>query len=295
LQLLVNILAKKGWVLETLGERLVNGRGRFRMISINPNSYGFLFSKLSHSFFSLAGALLLVVVLGGGLIVSYQDHLKMVRIKRSIQPLASGVTYPLPPRSDIILYLSNMIPSEEDRPIVVEVGEWSPQALLIQEELTEEYPIPISSQGAELIGKGKRPSARTLITSAALKSHSRLDQPDRLLPYSDDLLQERVRAGLSWMDSSKMGYSIQIMLVSKVTISPLDEYLQGSGLTPFQDDLYLFPLKGRRYLLYYGLFNQDKEARFSIKRLPKLIVESGAFVLPLHKIREKVARQQSKP
>ncbi|MBF0447347.1 MAG: hypothetical protein HQL67_04015 [Magnetococcales bacterium] len=109
---------------------------------------------------------------------------------------------------------------------------------------------------------------------------------------SDGQLQRQIEAGQGWLTGSAPGFSIQLMLVSDHSLGRLDTFMQRTDLEKYAEELYLFPLKDKRYLIYFGRFSSRIEAELALKELPVALQKSGIFILPLQKIREKVKNLQ---
>ncbi|MBF0193321.1 MAG: hypothetical protein HQL71_02140 [Magnetococcales bacterium] len=115
-------------------------------------------------------------------------------------------------------------------------------------------------------------------------------KPPRISP--NNILAQRVEAGKGLMKNPGGGYSIQIMRVSEATIGNVNDFIHKTGLTYMTNDLYMFPLKNKQYLIYYGHYDRAKKARKALAKLPEPIQKSGAFIIQLQTIRAKVIEQK---
>jgi hypothetical protein len=252
-----------------------------------------LFLKLSSPVFSLIWGFSLVAVMAVGLIGSYKDRLSPT----SEESFSPGVSYSISSR-------------EKSRKISSALSE---QKTMVSPSIAVEglnnKPVlakGTASKSLRLVLSQVEPGLDQ-VDSLALNNqvidHSAAVADDHELLYGeaapsvvpfDSLLKQRIGAGQSLLSLSEGGYSIQLMLVSHETIGNMDEFIKDNGLENYADDLYLFPLEGKKYLIYYGRFDFIKTAKVALAQLPDSMKKSGAYVIPLRRIRTKTAKQQPK-
>ncbi|MBF0455178.1 MAG: hypothetical protein HQL72_10240 [Magnetococcales bacterium] len=273
-----------------------------------------LFNTLLSPVLSLVGGVSLVTLMAIGLFGSYQARLSVASVNSDIDHPAPGVYYPLPPRKMPETGLSDLITAKTLNPDHLEKKRVDVSAPVPQEEKTPNEavmhrdiyktpPLEVPEEAfsaqvqveAEQIQEEEGPLFSDNLTRyLQYKNRQQAKFTPSMFPKIplQTLLDDRIEAGRSWLTSSKGGYSIQLIVATSKTIGHFEEYVQRNGLEKFSDDLYLFPLSGKRYLLYMGRFDTVKRAKLSLARLPDSFKKSGAYVIPLQRIRAKVSRQQ---
>ncbi len=242
-------------------------------------------------------------------------------------PFASGVTYLLPSRSTARYYESTEDIITEAVVAPIEIEELQPQQVLARE--VKPAPAPVvqaeaqpqklavvvtdkvaaKPEVAHIKVQPQKPQlvltrAESISTKDILRDGAKMvfdstgsyhdamveEIPDFAALSFDALLHERIDAGQQWMAATQGGYSIQLMLVTHETVGMMDDFIVEHGLEHFADDIYMFPLEGKRYLIYYGRFDQAQTARVALSQMPDRIKNSGAFIISLQDIRAKVQR-----
>ncbi|MBF0381473.1 MAG: hypothetical protein HQL69_10665 [Magnetococcales bacterium] len=158
----------------------------------------------------------------------------------------------------------------------------------------------LGNQTKQLINKAYATSsplaAETMTTaemSPLIMEYRLRNIPTQLHKTSNrNLMAQRVEAGEKLMSRPGNSYSIQIMRVSKATIGNVDNFINNLGLAYMTDDLYMFPVNDQQYLIYYGSFDRAKTARKALAKLPDAIQKSGAFIIPLQRIKAKIVKQK---
>jgi septal ring-binding cell division protein DamX len=283
------------------GREKVSQQQKTPSAKTRSNRMGRVLVKLSGSIFSLFIGLSLISVMGAGLIASYNDRHSVAAEYTSAENftakkhLASGVSYQLPSRDEAKNFTTDQVQEKMVVPLPVEIEVLKPRPVLV-EAVSKKEPQLVLAKAESIANRRILRDVERIapaVTEVEVVSLQH-EQPDLASISFDALLDERVHAGQPWMAKAEGGYSVQIMLVSQKTIGNMDKFVQEHGLEHFAEDLYLFPLEGKRYLIYYGRFDLAKTARVALSQLPSKIKKSGAFIIPLQKIRIKVARQQPK-
>ncbi|MBF0358900.1 MAG: hypothetical protein HQL70_09855 [Magnetococcales bacterium] len=270
-----------------------------------------LLNELSSSVAKLVLCILLVAIMLTGLYGSYKDHFKPLQsiptVRDSYTP---GEIYPLPPREQAI----NTQKSKETKRTSLQpvLAAPSPQRKMFEAPDSEIFAAQIAPVPQQKIFTTQTipapqpvepviystPTPTVNVPKATIKPHFYpliMDQqikfthkyaPIKAAPIS---LEKLVDAGRQWLSPVEYGYSVQIMLVSKKSVGNFNQFLHRMDLNSIAKDLHIFPIKDRQYLIYYGRYNSADAARKAITLLPDIVKKSGAFMIRLKDIRNKVA------
>ena len=103
-----------------------------------------------------------------------------------------------------------------------------------------------------------------------------------------DLLQQRLKAGLSWLNNAQgYRYSVQLLLIDETRLSALDAFLETMQKNNFIDNTFVYQARknGKRYFgVMYGGFKQYSNASQSMKQISKKLKVKSPFIRDMETI-----------
>jgi septal ring-binding cell division protein DamX len=275
-----------------------------------------LFNELSGSIAMLVLCVLLVAIMLTGLFGSYQDHFKTVQPTIMQKSFNTGEIYSLPPRKQAINKTNTLQTIKRERvnsqPVLAAPTPQHKMFSVQDDEIFAAQIAPIPQRKMFEAQTVPTPQPRQFVTYSAptpTTSIPKADVKPHLYPLTMDQqiqfthryaakrastlsMEKLVDAGRQWLSPTEYGYSVQIMLVSSKSIGNFSQFLNEMDLNSIAKDLHIFPIKNRQNLIYFGRFNSANAARKAITLLPDTVQQSGAFMIRLKDIRNKVARNR---
>lgn len=103
-----------------------------------------------------------------------------------------------------------------------------------------------------------------------------------------DLLQQRLKAGLSWLNNTQgYRYSVQLLLIDETRLTALDAFLEKMQKNNFIDNAFVYQARkdGKRYFgVMYGGFKQYSNASQSMKQISKKLKVKSPFIRDMETI-----------
>ncbi len=111
-------------------------------------------------------------------------------------------------------------------------------------------------------------------------------------PATEDLLAERQRAALQWLDAGDDGFTIQVLLSDDAATAPLARFLSRPELAGLREQLYVYPTEVggvRRWSVVYGRFGTYGEAAAALQQVPKALRTYRPYLRSVRAVRREAA------